>query len=283
MKIKFIFIVLTGVMLILSCTSLEHSIMWPGAATDHPVQDSRIQRHWLNTEQDSVEVWFIPAVNDPQCPKPAVICAHGNGECLDWVYASLLPYTEMGIHLVLCEYRGYGRSGGTPSQANITQDFIRCYDWVRRKAEVDSTRIFVQGTSIGSGIACALAGERETTAIVLIAPLQSTYQLAKDKFPLLAPFFKLFGGFQSPFRNDRFLMKYGHPVLILHGNQDEVIPFRHGQYLHGLCAQSTFVELDSGHNNILTQKETLWESIRSFLGENALLSTHEQETSDAIR
>ncbi|MBN2105711.1 alpha/beta hydrolase [bacterium] len=275
LRIVLLFVSGFVIVIILVFPSLEKSMMWPGAEPLEPAKEGWIEKRWLDMDEGPVEMWFIPASGLEISPKPTVICAHGNAECIDWAYQVMKPYLDMGVNLALCEYRGYGRSKGTPSQEHITHDFINCYDWIVQKQEVDSARIFFQGSSIGTGVVCALAQKRNPKALILISPMINTRTLAKDKFPALYPVFRVFFQFKSPFRNDAFLKINTSPVLILHGKQDKVIPFSHGQHLHNIAWNSRLIELPCGHNDILSHSDEFWPSVRKFLLDHRIIQLHE--------
>lgn len=274
-KRRGILLIKTGILLILLivlifyCASLERSIMWPGVSGNYsPGPDAKVQVEWLQTDGGRVEMWFIPASDTRSSQKTTVIIAHGNGESIDRAYAAMHPYLDMGVNLALCEYRGYGRSEGIPSQESILFDFTRCYDWIFKKDEVDSSRIFFHGTSIGTGVVCALAQKRKPSALILVSPLINTRMLAKEKFPVLYPVFRLFFSIKNPFDNEAFLEKSALPALILHGKQDRVIPFSHGRHLHRISPNSRLIALNCGHNDMLAHPNNFWPGVQRFLAEN---------------
>src|SRR5688572_30017025 len=70
---------------------------------------------WIDTPEGRVEGWFLPA-QGASTPRPLVLFAHGNGELIDDWPELLAPYRAQGVHVLLPEYRSYGRSGGTPGE-----------------------------------------------------------------------------------------------------------------------------------------------------------------------
>src|SRR5260221_6607706 len=143
---------------------LEQMILLPGAmlgAPKSPPDIAGLERIVIRSSEGDVEAFFLPAfaTSDGE-RKPAVVFAHGNGEIIDQWADVLEPYRAMGIGVLLPEYRGYGRSEGTPSEAAITQDFVEFYDGVVARADVDPSRIVLHGRSLGGGVVCALARHR---------------------------------------------------------------------------------------------------------------------------
>ena len=79
----------------------------------------RIEPWWLETSFGKVEAWYLPPAAAEK-PAPAVIFAHGNGELIDYWPPALEPYTQRGVSVLMVEYRGYGRSAGSPSEKMIS-------------------------------------------------------------------------------------------------------------------------------------------------------------------
>lgn len=195
------------------------------------------------TEGDRVEAWFLPgAGRDASHPGPAVMYFHGNAELIDHNQDVARWYAQRGVSVVLVEYRGYGRSGGTPSQKAIATDATAFYDTLAARPEVDRSRIFVHGRSLGGGIAAQLAEDRPTAAIVLNCTFTSVTAMAR-RYLVPPPLIR------SPFRTDDVLRSYNHPVFIAHGSRDDIVPCSHGQRLAQITKHATFLPLDCSHND----------------------------------
>lgn len=218
-------------------------------------------------DQGKVEAWlWRPAASvDGEEPgrAPLVIYFHGNAELIDDCRDRLRGWHERGYAVLLPEYRGYGRSDGAPSQKGIVADAQRFYDLVAARPDIDPARIVIQGRSIGGGVACQLAASRLCAALILECPFTSAASFA---WRVGAPPFLC----TSPFRNDAVLRTLDRPVLILHAAQDEIIPVSHGRRLHALARQSTYAELDGGHNTFPLDESAYWDAIDRFLHEHGL-------------
>jgi fermentation-respiration switch protein FrsA (DUF1100 family) len=130
---------------------------------------------------------------------------------------------------------------------------------------VDPTRIFFHGRSLGTGVACALAAQRQPAALVL-----------ESAFTSVASFAPSYGlpGFlaRDPFRNDRVLPGVRAPLLLAHGNADTTVPMSHAQALARSRPDATFVELPCGHNDFPGSDAGRYESERAmFLRRAGLL------------
>jgi fermentation-respiration switch protein FrsA (DUF1100 family) len=225
-----------------------------------------LQKRWISTPQGKVEAWFVPAPRASKAhPAPAVILAHGNAELIDSQRQMVLGYRRLGISALLCEYRGYGRSGGSPSQRGITSDQVKCYDWLLARPEVDRHKIFFHGRSLGSGVVCALAAKRTPAALILQSPFTSIVDMMKW---YLIPSFLVW----DPFDNEAILKKMDRPVLLLHGTRDRVVPYRHSQTLHRVARQSTLSTYDCGHNDFPSTSSRFWNDIAAHLRRAGVLA-----------
>ena len=206
-----------------------------------------------------VEAWYIPAPgSSPDHKAPAVVYFHGNAEIIDWCTDRTRAWTQRGYSVLIPEFRGYGRSGGTPSQAAIVADSIRFYDLLAARPEIDASRILLHGRSLGGGVACQLAAARPCAALILESSFTS---VAGMSWSLGVPPFLC----RHPFRNDHVLAKLDKPVLLLHGMDDDIIPPRHSQKLHELCRGSMFVRLPGGHNDFPHDWDNYWAAVDAFL------------------
>lgn len=241
---------------------LQRHMLFPRhmtVAPDLKSHQSAIERIWLPLGADKVEAWLLPADDTfTQSKKPLIIFAHGNGELIDFWAAELKSFTRMGMHVLLVEYPGYGRSGGKPSQASIAEVFIKAYDKVVQRPDVDPRKVILLGRSVGGGAVCTLANQRPSAALILMSSFTSVRFFARQ---YLAPGFLV----RDPFDNLAAVRAYPKPVLIIHGRHDEIIPFKHGQALHRAARQGHLVVYNSGHNDCPPDWRSFIEDVRTFL------------------
>jgi len=214
---------------------------------------------WFEIDGEPVEAWFLPS-SGPM-PHPLLIHAHGNGELIDIQTKSVAPLRAAGVSVLLVEYPGYGRSGGTPSEETVTATFVAAYDRMKGDSRVDSTRIVGYGRSLGGGAVAQLAARRPLAALILESTFISIAQMVRDAG---VPGWLVVNDFDTR----AVLAKYPGPVLVMHGTRDQTFPVEHG---HALRAASPHAELHievCGHNDCPSQ----WELVLSFLGRNGVLN-----------
>jgi pimeloyl-ACP methyl ester carboxylesterase len=155
-----------------------------------------------------------------------------------------------GCNFVMFDYRGYGLSGGAPSEGNLFKDAETEYDYVKTRLAGPKKKIFAMGFSLGSGVAVFLASARTVDGLVLAAPYDSIRSVAADRFPefILTLFLK---------EDYDSLSRIGSlrcPVLVFASEDDRVIPFRHTRALLEKANDPKTLVLVPGaaHNDIVS-------------------------------
>jgi pimeloyl-ACP methyl ester carboxylesterase len=220
---------------------------------------------YLETDAGPVETWFIPAPGAThEIPAPAVIFAHGNAELIEYQQLLIAGYLDLGVSVLLVEYRGYGRSAGSPTQKTLTADFIAAREQLISNPLVDANRLIYHGRSIGTGVICTMAAKHPPAALVLTAPFTSLKRIMAS--------YLLFGPIVlDPFDNAAVLKQLDTPVLIFHGMHDTIIPHQHGKDLAKIAKNSTFIEYEAGHNDLPIDQRVHWDHIRDFLTQSNVI------------
>lgn len=231
-----------------------------------PDSVSGFERIWLGAPEVKAEAWYLPAIRDSLTGRsPALIFTHGNAELIDNWPLLLEPLRQMGVSLLLVEYPGYGRSEGVPNETTIVATIVDAYDWLAARDDVDGDRIVAMGRSLGGGPAAALTGRRQVAALVLESSFSSVAALAWQLYRL--------PGFLAKDRYDNraAVAAYDGPVLIIHGINDNIIPYSHGQMLSKATKHGRLVSYRCGHNDCPPNWDDYWAEMRVFLTEAEVL------------
>jgi uncharacterized protein len=204
----------------------------------------------------SLVAWYGPAKED----KPTILYFHGNAANAANRAPKVAVMLEDGFGVFYLNNRGYGGSSGSPTEADNVADAIAAYDELRRLG-VPADRIAAYGESLGSGQGVRLAAERPVAGVILEAPLTSTVDVARQVYFWL-PLGLLI---VDRYNVERDIAAVKTPLLILHGEQDEVIPVEMGRRVYKAANEPKRIEtFPAGHHNDLFDNGA-WESMRNFL------------------
>jgi len=209
------------------------------------------------TTSDSVRLhgWFF------QAGEPTMIFFHGNAGNITERAPMAKELSRRGISVLLFDWRGYGKSEGSPSESGLFRDALAAYDFVRARTKDD---IVVYGESLGAPYAAYVAAHRKVRCAVI-----------ENSFPSLAAIGNVLYrpmplGIFAPFSltTTRWLNKAGVPVLVMHGKRDQVIPFELGMELYkGLrVPKELLMSENAGHCEIAnTEPERYYEAVTRFV------------------
>jgi fermentation-respiration switch protein FrsA (DUF1100 family) len=189
--------------------------------------------------------WWIPALTSPL---GHVLLCHGNaGNVTDRVvHARLL--CGAGFDVLLFDYRGYGQSTGRPTEEGTYRDARAARRALRRQREADESRIFYLGESIGAAVALALALEAPPKGLILQSAFTSVRDMSRVHYPFLPR-----AVVPDAYPSLRLIPKLRVPLLVLHGERDDIVPISHGRALFdaapGPKQMRTFP--DVGHNDLV--------------------------------
>jgi len=194
---------------------------------------------------ERVITWHVP----PRDNKPVVLYFHGNGGSLRIRVDRFRALTADGTGLVALSYRGYGGSSGAPTEAGLKADALAAYAFTT--ARYPAQRVVLWGESLGSGVAIALAAEMPVGHLILQSPFTSAADVGAQHY-WFVPVRLLM---KDQFRSDLRIGKVTAPVLVLHGDRDNVVPMALADRLYGLInAPKRFVRFaGAGHDDLGAQ------------------------------
>jgi fermentation-respiration switch protein FrsA (DUF1100 family) len=222
------------------------------------------ERIWLDAAGQRSEAWLLPGRGEAG-QGPLLLFAHGNGELIDHWVDGFEPARALGASALFVEYPGYGRSGGAASEPSIRVAMAAAFDHAVQDRGFAPERIVGWGRSLGGGAVCALARERPLGALVLESTFSSVSGMARRMgLPTwLAPLL-----LRDRFDNLGALQRFARPVLLMHGERDEVIPPAEAELLREARADIEFHWLPCGHNDCARP----WPTVLRFLMAHGLLS-----------
>jgi fermentation-respiration switch protein FrsA (DUF1100 family) len=190
--------------------------------------------------------WWIPARARPA--RGHVLFFHGNAGNVSHRLEHARALTAAGLDLLLVDYRGYGRSTGRPSEAGLYRDARASLAALRAGGQVDPARVVYMGESLGGAVALWLALQDPPAGLVLQSTFTSLRDMARVHYPW-APSALVGDGFPSLER----IRQLQAPVLILHGDADDIVPVAQGRALHAAAPEPRRLEVvaGAGHNDLV--------------------------------
>jgi len=215
----------------------------------------------LNTaDGETIVAWFLR--------RPGAYVAiyfHGNGNTLAQGPERIIELADLGVSVLAVDYRGYGASTGTPTEAGIHLDADAAYAKALRLGFA-ADHILLLGESLGSGVALELASRRTVAGIILDSAYSSVVDVAAERYWMF-PVRRLL---IDQYRSDLWIAKVHVPIHMLHGTDDWTVPIRFGRRLADLAGPNvTFVAIPGG-GHVVFDEAVAEESVKRWLAKFGL-------------
>lgn len=237
-------ILLFGVLPFAAMYLLQGKMIFPAPGFVVPAgPEGRFARVEIETpDGEKLQGWFAP----PAAGQASLMLFHGNADAAYFQVPRGEALAAAGFGVLLVEYRGYGGSTGTPSEAGLIADGLASYDFLRSRTDGP---IGLLAHSLGTAVAIPVAAARPVFALMLEAPMTSILDVARYRMGWVPLKWLM----KYPFHSDQVIGQVTAPILIVHGRRDRVIPFELGERLAALAPPGTrFIPLDdAGHNDLL--------------------------------
>jgi pimeloyl-ACP methyl ester carboxylesterase len=195
--------------------------------------------------------------------KDVVLFFHGNAGNISHNLNFLTIFYRLGLKVFAFDYRGYGKSRGTPSEEGTYIDAEAAWNYLIKTERIPRDRVIFYGHSIGGAVAAHLAAKVKPRALILEATFTSAPDLGKSMFP----FFPVRMICRFQYNTKALLPGITIPVLVIHSPNDEMIPFRHGEILYQVANEPKhFLKIFGSHNDgFINCAELYIVGLRSFL------------------
>lgn len=219
----------------------------------------------ITTDNETLHGWFVPAPTATTA-KGTVLFFHGNAGNISYRLYYLAMLAELGYDTFIFDYRGYGRSSGSPSESGTYLDAQAAWHYLTATKGIPPARVVLFGESLGGAVAAWLAAREKPGALVLASTFTSVPDMAAKIYPYLPV--RLLSRFE--YNTLEYLRSVTCPVFVAHSPQDEIVPFEQGRALYQAAPEpKQFLELQGGHNDGFIFMRKSWiKALGDFIGTN---------------
>ncbi|TVP90424.1 MAG: alpha/beta hydrolase [Pseudomonadaceae bacterium] len=234
----------------------ERLLFLPGVGREHIATPDDIGLYWraveLTTEDDlTLDAWWLPAEN----PRAAMLFLHGNAGNISHRLDSLEQFNQLGLSVLILDYRGYGQSEGRPSERGTALDADAGWQWLQAESGHDPERLVIFGRSLGAAVAAELATRTDPAALILESAFRSVPDLGQQLYPWL-PVRTLA---RLTYPTVDYVAQQNAPVLVIHSEDDEIIPFAEGQAVYeAASAPKALLVIEGDHNTGFLRSERVY-------------------------
>ena len=215
----------------------------------HPVGIVPIDVWLKSVDGTRIHGWYLPYKN----PKAIILYLQGNKGNVTDSYPELVKlHNRLHASVMVFDYRGFGRSEGKPEEKLIANDAEMARDWLAHKEHIRPDEVILLGRSLGGAVAVDLASRLGAKGLILIGTFLSLPDIVSYHYPI--PFVRRI--MHNQFDNIHKIVNYRGPLLVIHGDADELVPLEHGKKLFAAApGPKTFYQIPGGkHFSPLTKE-----------------------------
>ncbi|MEJ2319172.1 MAG: alpha/beta hydrolase [Gemmatimonadales bacterium] len=221
---------------------------------------------------ERLHAWWVPAAVSPDDDPDAGACRaaiffHGNAGNIASRARIAARLSGLGLGTLLVDYRGYGRSGGRPSEEGLYKDGRAAYRHVVEARAVPAEQVVVIGNSLGAAVAASVASENPVGRLVLTGAFRSVPALGRSIYWWIPN--RAFNWSFNHFDAESAVRLVEAPVLVGRGDRDALIPRDETRAIYEAAPQpKRWVEVPVADHSNLWFTEELWRELASFVGES---------------
>ena len=253
LRVFFSLILLGGILMAFSPSLAEFLMFQPsrGDPGAPPVLQGVAGRAITLTTADGINIqaWWYELEGNSGGPAPMVLFFHGNAGDISHRTPIAEGLLREGLSVLLLEYRGYGGSGGKPSENGLHQDALAGWAFLLEKGG-DPERIVIFGRSMGAAVAARLAADHAPGGLVLESAFVSLKAIGQSVYPFLPGF--LFSRLKGRFATREWVERVEAPLLVIHGEEDDLVPLAMGREVldAGSGPKEWLAVPGAGHNDV---------------------------------
>ena len=262
MTIGYIFLFLLLIYIAI-CTVIfftQRSLMY------HPSENNYLDENQLNHKVEKIKIpsddeltsWYFKKNKNFK----TLLFFHGNAGSLDNRIYKLNDLSKLDLNYLIIAYRGFSGNEGNPTEEGLYSDSMAAKNWLN-SINIDDTNIILYGESLGTAVAVDLGSKFPFAGIILESPFTSMVELSKIYYPYLPVNLLLKDRYDSINK----ISKITFPKLVMHGDKDNIVPFRMGKRMFESFSEPKFSYFKSGDDHMMDFDQELLGNLKNFINE----------------
>lgn len=199
---------------------------------------------FTTTDGLTLSGWYVPA----ERARGSILFFHGNAGNISHRMLSIQVFNRLRFNIFIFDYRGYGESEGRPDEVGTYRDAEAAWHYLVRQRNLDPSTIVVFGRSLGAAIASYLAAKHTPRALIVESAFTSVPDLAARFYPFIPVRWLT----RFHYATKDHLKKVDCPILVVHSQEDDIVPFAHGHALFEAARPpKEFLGMNGSHNDAL--------------------------------
>jgi fermentation-respiration switch protein FrsA (DUF1100 family) len=208
---------------------------------------------------ETIHGWWVERAG----ARGVLLFLHGNGGNISHRLDSIRLFHDLGLSVLIVDYRGYGKSSGRPGESGTYRDAEAAWKYLVDARGIDPGRIVIYGESLGGAVATWLASRVDCGALLVTAGFTSVEDMGRHYYPYLPVRWLV----RIRYPSIDYIADSRCPVLVMHSPADEIVPFDMGRRLFEAARPpKEFLELAGGHNDgFMLSSERVLDTTNRFL------------------
>jgi len=189
-----------------------------------------------------------------------IIYFHGNAGTLENRIHKLNHFKDMNVNFLIISWRGFSGNDGMPSEEGLYVDGNSAINWLKNLG-LSEEDIIIYGESLGTGVATEIAQNRNFAGLVLETPFTSMVEAAKNFYPYIPVGLLL----KDKYKNNLKIKNINIPVLVMHGESDQIVPFWMGKKIYEMANQPKYSYFTKYDDHMMEYNDKLIFALNSFI------------------
>jgi uncharacterized protein len=189
-----------------------------------------------------------------------IVYFHGNAGKLENRIYKLNHFKDMDVNFLIISWRGFSGNSGKPSEKGLYEDGKSAIDWLKNMG-LDEKDIVIYGESLGTGVATQIAQNKKFAGLILETPFTSMVDAAKNVYPYIPVNILL----KDRYENDKKIKNINIPILVMHGEADQIVPFEMGKKIYEIANQPKYSYFTKYDDHMMEYDEKLVSILNLFI------------------